>query len=228
MRDSRKPRTQRRAHDTLHMSSDATLTAMTAPSDDTTTATTPASSTDAGEAFPRLPNHLVVAHILRSEYFDDPADLARLGVVSRAMRDVVTATGLRVKELETYKAAKLGCLSAVQRKQRGGLLGHHIFFCRAAAEGGHLEVLQLLRTDGCPWSKHTCEYAAKGGHLEVLQWARANGCPWNRCTCSAAAEGGHLELLQWARANGCPWNRNTRKYASGSVMEWVVASGVPE
>ena len=20
--------------------------------------------------------------------------------------------------------------------------------------------------------------AAKGGHLEVLQWARANGCPW--------------------------------------------------
>jgi hypothetical protein len=29
-----------------------------------------------GEAFPGLPNHLVVAHILRSAYFDDPADLA--------------------------------------------------------------------------------------------------------------------------------------------------------
>ena len=32
----------------------------------------------AGEAFPRLPNHLVVTHILRSEHFDDDADLARL------------------------------------------------------------------------------------------------------------------------------------------------------
>ena len=48
-----------------------------------------ANTANAGEAFPRLPNHLVVAHILRSEYYDDPADLARLPAVSRAMRDVV-------------------------------------------------------------------------------------------------------------------------------------------
>ena len=43
-----------------------------------------------------------------------------------------------------------------------------------------------------------------GGHLDVLQWARAQGCPWNWCTCVKAAEGGHLKLLSWARANGCP------------------------
>ena len=24
-----------------------------------------------------------------------------------------------------------------------------------------------------------CSVAATGGHLEVLQWARANGCPWD-------------------------------------------------
>ena len=70
--------------------------------------------------------------------------------------------------------------------------------------------------------------AAEGGQLEVLSSARANGCPWNEWTCEMAVKGGHLELLQWARANGCPWNRNTRKYASGSVMEWAVANGVPE
>ena len=105
----------------------------------------------------------------------------------------------------------------------------------------------------------TCTYAAEGGHLEVLQWARANGCPWNEDPCSEprqaatwrccsgrartalrgtsglapcrerrppggaavgaserllrgtadlrlAAGGGHLEVLQWARANGCPWD----------------------
>ena len=46
-----------------------------------------ANAANTGEAFPRLPDHLVVTHILRSEYFDDDADLARLPAVSRAMRD---------------------------------------------------------------------------------------------------------------------------------------------
>ena len=59
-----------------------------------------ANAANAGEAFPRLPNHLVVTHILRSEYFDDDADLARLPAVSRAMRDLVAETGLRFKDLD--------------------------------------------------------------------------------------------------------------------------------
>ena len=56
-------------------------------------------ATAAGEAFPGLPNHLVIAHIFRSEYFDDSADLARLPAVSRAMRDTVAETGLRFRSL---------------------------------------------------------------------------------------------------------------------------------
>ena len=43
------------------------------------------------EAFPGLPQEVVVTHVLRSEHFDDPADLARLPAVSRAMRDAVAA-----------------------------------------------------------------------------------------------------------------------------------------
>ena len=38
--------------------------------------------THAGEAIPDLLNDIVVAHVLRSEYFDDPADLARLTAIS--------------------------------------------------------------------------------------------------------------------------------------------------
>ncbi len=53
----------------------------------------------AGEEFAGLPDHLVVEHVLRSEHFDDPADLARLPAVSRAMRDAVAATGLQFKQL---------------------------------------------------------------------------------------------------------------------------------
>jgi hypothetical protein len=46
--------------------------------------------------------------------------------------------------------------------------------------------------------------AAHGGHLEVLQWARANGCPWDETTCEAAVARGHLDVVQWAKENDCP------------------------
>ena len=52
---------------------------------------------NAGEAIPGLLNDIVVTHILRSENFDDPADLARLPAVSRAMRDAVAARGFGLR-----------------------------------------------------------------------------------------------------------------------------------
>ena len=167
-----------------------------------------ANAANAGEAFPRLPNHLVVTHILRSEYFDDDADLARLPAVSRAMRDLVAETGLRFEELDEKRAVELGCVSAVQRMQRQGRLSRQELLCQAAARSGQLAELKVLRADGWPWDQYTCSAAALGGHLEVLQWARENGCPWDIRTCHEAAEGGHLKVLLWARANGCPCDEN--------------------
>jgi hypothetical protein len=219
---------QPRAHDTLHMSSDAAHTAMTAAIGGLATATTPA---DAQELIPGLPDHLVVTHVLRADYFDDPADLARLPAVSRAMRDAVAATGLRFEELDEVEAVELGCLSAVQRLQRGGRLSYQESLCAAAARGGHLEELKLLRADSWPWNVGTCFEAARGGHLELLQWLHANGCPWNENKCADAAYGGHLEVLQWARANGCPWNENTCSYAAKGghleMLQWARANGCP-
>ena len=100
---------------------------------------------DVQEAIRGLPNHLVVSHILRSEHFDDPADLARLPAVSRAMRNAVAETGLRFEELDEYRAAELGCLNAVQRLERGGRLSRREYLGYAAARGGLLEKLQVLR-----------------------------------------------------------------------------------
>jgi len=145
------------------------------------------------EAIPGLPDHLVVEHIVRSEYFDDPADLARLPAVSRAMRAAVAATGLQFVQLDEEKALKLGCLSALQRLQRQGRLSRQENLCAAAARSGLLEELKVLRANGCPWDWRTCSGA----------------CPWDWRTCSGAAEGGNLEVLQWARANGCYWDANT-------------------
>ena len=164
------------------MSSDAAHTVMTAAFGGIAIVTTSASLADGQEAIPGLPDHLVVTHVLRSEYFDDPADLARLPAVSRAMRDTVAATGLRFKELGEDESVELGCLSAVQRMQRQGRLSSRELLCHAAALSGQLEELKLLRENDCPWDESTCFGAAFGGHLEVLRWVRANGCPWNETT----------------------------------------------
>ena len=186
---------------------------------------------NAGEAIPGLLNHIVVTHVLTSENFDDPADLARLPAVSRAMRDTVAATGLRFLELGERRAVELGCLSALQRRQRRGLLSREEYLCKAAARSGQLEELKVLRADGCPWSDWTCWGHADGGHLEVLQWLRANGCPWDEYTCSGAARGGHLEVLQWARANGCKCDKWTSRAAAEAgnleVLKWLRANGCP-
>ena len=130
---------------------------------------TPAHQNDSEEAFPGLPNHVAIQHILRSEYFDDPADLARLPAVSRAIRDTIAETGLQFKELDENAAVRLGCLSAVQRQQRAGLLSRRELLCQEAARGGHLEELIFLRENDIPWEEYTCWAAARGGHLEVLQ-----------------------------------------------------------
>ena len=131
-----------------------------------------AHAANAGEAIPGLLNDIVVTHILRSENFDDPADLARLPAVSRAMRDTMAGAGL---EFDEDDAAELGYLSALQRLQRGGRLSRQERLCQAAARSGQLEELKALRADNTPWDRKTCWAAARGGQLEVLQWSHANG-----------------------------------------------------
>ena len=168
-----------------------------------------ANTANAGEAIPGLLNEIVVTHVLTSDHFDDPADLARLPAVSRAMRDLVAETGLRFEEFDEDDAVELGCLSALYRRQRQGRLSSRKLLCQAAARSGQLEELKTLRANNTPWDSNTCSAAARGGHLEVLQWACANGCPWDKDTCAWATLGRHLKVLQWARANSCPcWERD--------------------
>lgn len=73
-----------------------------------------------------------------------------------------------------------------------------------AAECGHLEALQWLRKEGCPWNANVCSYSAERGHLKVLQWARENGCPWDNYTISTVRWDDHHRVVEWALANGCP------------------------
>ena len=71
-----------------------------------------------------------------------------------------------------------------------------------AAEFGQLKVLQFLHDNECPWSQCTCYYAAYGGHIEVLEWLRSiDDYPWRTDEVAAgAAIQGHLHVLQWLKA----------------------------
>ena len=72
------------------------------------------------------------------------------------MRDTMAGTGLCVEELDEETALELGCLSALQRLDRRGHLSREEPFCQAAARGGHLEEMQLMSENGCPWNEYTC------------------------------------------------------------------------
>ena len=109
-----------------------------------------ARAANAGNAIPSLLNDIVVTHFFRCDNFDYPAYLARLPAVSSTMHDTVAATGHQFEELDEDNAVNLGCLSAVQRMQRGGNLSRREVLCRAAASGEHLEELKVLRENGCP------------------------------------------------------------------------------
>ncbi|KAG5175135.1 hypothetical protein JKP88DRAFT_339299 [Tribonema minus] len=141
------------------------------------------------------------------------------------------ATELRPLHAEI--AAARGHQQLVQwLRQRCAILDWGVRLCRAAAQGGQLEVLQWLCGDGgCAWDERTPSGAAGGGHLALLQWVRANGCPWDEQTCSEAAFGRHLKVLQWARANGCRWNGNACGSAAAgghlAVLQWARANGCP-
>ena len=129
----------------------------------------------AGVAFPSLPFDVVVSHILREQNVPVGADLARIRGVSLGMRDAVVATGLRVEETYTLKAALLGHLSTLKHMHSRGRLLPKIcrdppfvkYVCANAAMRRQLEVLlQWLRTKGCPWYNETRDRATKLGYVE--------------------------------------------------------------
>ena len=73
-------------------------------------------------SFSELPIDVLVTRIFSCEFLPDPADLARLQVVSRSMREVVRKVGRVVRELAADEAADLAvyhnCVSGLYRLDR--------------------------------------------------------------------------------------------------------------
>ena len=103
--------------------------------------------------------------------------------------------------------------------------------CLCAAAGGHLDVLQHLHENGCPWDSETCHAAAAWGHLDMLKYAHENGCPWDGAACDEAAKHGDLDMLKYLHENGCPWDEETCAWAAAGsqldVLKYARENGCP-
>jgi hypothetical protein len=75
----------------------------------------------------------------------------------------------------------------------------------AAAKVGHLEMVQYLHSQRCPWDTSVCAAAAAGDHREVLMWLKDNGYAWTDSVSNAAAYAGNANLLRWLIDAGCAW-----------------------
>jgi hypothetical protein len=69
--------------------------------------------------------------------------------------------------------------------------------CKSLAPWNHQRAEEWLRG----WDWKTCRTIAGAGGLDVLMLVREQGCMWDEDTCEAAAGEGHLELLKWAIEN---------------------------
>ena len=72
-----------------------------------------------------------------------------------------------------------------------------------AARGGHLEILQLAKSEGSSEfnDKIVAFAAARGGHIDILAWLKETNAPLESA-CMGAASGGQIEALKWLKARG--------------------------
>ncbi|CAN0095141.1 unnamed protein product [Scytosiphon promiscuus] len=96
-----------------------------------------------------------------------------------------------------------------------------------AAQGGHVEVLQLLHEQGHDCTTNAMDWAAAFGQTEAIKWLsahRTEGC--TKDAMDHAAAGGHLETVKWLHKNrreGCTRYALTDAAGNGHMetVKWL-------
>jgi hypothetical protein len=99
----------------------------------------------------------------------------------------------------TVYAARGGGVRVMQwLSERGCVLTTKTQF--NAAKYRRISVLNYLHGAGCPMDDggRACKIAAWNGSLQVLQWLRSHGCPWVPLDVTeAAAHSGNVQMMAW-------------------------------
>ena len=180
----------------------------------------------------------IVGNPLRSHAVTDVVRHGRVALAKWALANgCPNNTSWRGTEmLMVDTAAMFGHMDLVQWlcQDRGHTIDRNVMAW--AASSGNLNLVQWLRSEGCPWDGDTYSFAARKGHLELMKWLHANGCPWTTCVsvdgedadyeepgpptvCENAARGGHVATLRWAIQNGCPYDA---EYCAWILFAWTI------
>ena len=89
-----------------------------------------------------------------------------------------------------------------------------------ASAYGHIHIVEwLLKNESKDIrTKSTCEWAAKNDHLDVLQLLRKHGCPWSRFVVVAARKEGNARIVDWIEANVIYEELSSPGYLSWSAL----------
>eukprot|EP00953_Heterococcus_sp_UTEX-ZZ885_P028687 15292-Heterococcus_DN1.PRE.5 len=96
-----------------------------------------------------------------------------------------------------------------------------------AAMGGSIAVLDWLKQQGVTLTGLASDAAAEYGHMHVLQYLHAEGCEKGPNVCYLAAENGDLGMLKWAFEHdysrcGNPVDESAAASSNTEMMAWLI------
>ena len=90
--------------------------------------------------------------------------------------------------------------------------------CRMATMYGRLEILQYLRSIGCPWDQEACYIAAQANQPRTLKYTLENGLRADDIMYSALFENDAIDCLKVAYSIKPP---TTTKYLHGKCEKYL-------
>ena len=122
----------------------------------------------------------------------------------------------------------------IARKQRDGSDGNIAVdegATAVAAKNGNLEILEVLKRLGCPFSTWTHAYAALRNHKDIIIWLYENNYDWDESLATHAAAFGFIDLLELLHENDGPIDEqayiNAVRYGHQNVVEWLEKNNYP-
>jgi hypothetical protein len=131
-----------------------------------------------------------------------------------------------------HYAARSGSVSMLNWLKAQSWCPFDDYTCDGAAIGGHLAILQQLRSDGCEWDVESIAcYAACSGSIELVEWLRQQGIAINAEVLAWAAGSGHIALCEHLRSRGCDWDADAcneaASYGDVNMLRWLRERGCP-
>ena len=129
-------------------------------------------------------------------------------------------------ETAIYEATAIGNLDVIKYLQKKGAVFDSRCY-DVATKFGHFEVIKQMYESGCKWNldkEDATLAAAECGHLSVLQWLIEKKCPVNlEQLAIRAIKGGNLELIEWLDKNlSIEWKDSSLCALAVSNSHWDI------